>query len=127
MARNRASRILTGFGLLILTGGMYTVTVGTAMTAQAPRIEAPYVASADRPPGDVTPVLVPPAPLEKSLPVAIAECSSTQPPNTCAHGKNAMPRSLSLMPAADSIALTLLARLKCDSFTPFGLPVVPEV
>ena len=72
MARNRASQILTGFGLLILTAGVYTVTIGVAATAQAPRIDAPYVASADRPPNDVTPPMIPPAPLAASQPVALS-------------------------------------------------------
>jgi hypothetical protein len=71
VARNRASQLLTGCGLLILTAGVYTVTIGVAATAQAPRIEAPYAVSAERPPADVTPVLVPPAPLDRSQPVAI--------------------------------------------------------
>ena len=72
MARNRAAQVLTGIGLVILTGGMYTVTVGVAVTAQAPRIEAPYLVSAERPPRDVTPVLVPPAPLSRSQPATLA-------------------------------------------------------
>ncbi len=67
----RASRILTGFGLVILTGGVYTVTVGVAAKAEAPRIEAPYVVSADRPLADVTPPMIPPSPLARSLPVAL--------------------------------------------------------
>ncbi|HUR76081.1 MAG TPA: class F sortase [Sporichthya sp.] len=71
MTSNRASRILTGFGLLILTGGVYTVTVGVAAKAEAPRVEAPYVVSANRPPADVTPPLIPPAPLDRSVPVAL--------------------------------------------------------
>jgi hypothetical protein len=68
---NRASRILTGFGLVILTGGVYTVTVGVAAKAEAPRVEAPYVVSAERPPADVTPPMIPPSPLDRSLPVAL--------------------------------------------------------
>ncbi|WP_293772579.1 class F sortase [Sporichthya sp.] len=72
VARNRASRILTGLGLLILTGGVYTVTVGVAARAEAPRVEAPYVASAARPPADVVPPMIPPEALNRSLPVALS-------------------------------------------------------
>jgi hypothetical protein len=71
VARLDASSILTGLGLLIVTGGVYTVTLGVAAPAQAPRVEAPLVASADRPPADVTPPLIPPAALERSVPVAL--------------------------------------------------------
>jgi len=72
VASKHASRIITGFGVLILTAGVYTVTIGVAATAQAPRVDAPFVTSADRPPSDVTPPLLPPPPLERSQPVAIA-------------------------------------------------------
>jgi hypothetical protein len=67
----RASRALTGAGLLVLTAGVYTVTVGVAARAEAPRVEAPYVVSAARPAADVVPPLIPPAALERSVPVAL--------------------------------------------------------
>lgn len=71
VAGNRASRLLTGFGLVILTCGVYTVTIGVAAKAEAPRVEAPYVASTDRPLADVTPPMIPPAPLARSQPVSL--------------------------------------------------------
>lgn len=71
MARDRASRVLTGLGLLILTAGIYTVTIGVAAKAEAPRVEAAYAASVARPEADVVLPLLPPAPLERSVPVAL--------------------------------------------------------
>ena len=61
------------------------------------------------------------APMEKS------PCSSTTCPKECAHGRNDSDRSPGPMASISCMALTLLAMLECESFTPLGLPVVPEV
>lgn len=71
MAKDRASRVLTGLGLLILTAGIYTVTIGVAARAEAPRVEAAYAEAVARPEADVVLPLLPPAPLDRSLPVAL--------------------------------------------------------
>jgi hypothetical protein len=71
VARDRASRVLTGLGLLILTAGIYTVTIGVAARAEAPRVEAPYAQSVARPDVDVVLPLLPPPPLDRSVPVAL--------------------------------------------------------
>lgn len=72
VGRSAWSRVLTALGLLTLTGGMYTITVGVAARAEAPRVEAPFVASAARPPAEVTRPLLSPAALDRSVPVAIS-------------------------------------------------------
>lgn len=64
------ARAITALGLAILTAGAYTITIGVAATAEAPRIEAPAF-SAGRPPSDVTLPLLPPAALDRSMPVAL--------------------------------------------------------
>jgi hypothetical protein len=64
------ARAITALGLAVLTAGAYTITIGVAATAEAPRIEAPEF-SAGRPPSDVTLPLLPPAPLDRSMPVAL--------------------------------------------------------
>ncbi len=71
MPRSPVSRFLTALGLLTLTTGCYTITVGVAARAEAPRTEAPLAAAAARPPTDVTLPLIPPAALGRSLPVAL--------------------------------------------------------
>jgi hypothetical protein len=72
VTRSVGSRIGTALGLLIITGGVYTITVGVAARAEAPLVEAPFVVSAARPPSDVTLPLIPPAALGRSLPVALS-------------------------------------------------------
>lgn len=71
-ARRALGKTLTAAGLTILTAGAYTITIGVAARAEAPRVDAPFVASAARPPEDVVPPLIPPAPLAESKPVAIS-------------------------------------------------------
>lgn len=66
------ARALTASGMAVLTAGAYTITIGVAAKAEAPRIEAPLMVSASRPPDDVTPPMLPPAGLDRSEPVAIA-------------------------------------------------------
>ncbi len=54
----------------MVTAGLYTVTIGVAQRAQAPRIEARYVAAADLVPA-APPSVLPAAPLPPSMPTLI--------------------------------------------------------
>ncbi len=70
MSGQRVAGAITALGLAILTTGAYTITIGVAAKAEAPRLEAPLY-SAARPPSDVTVPLIPPPALARSLPVTL--------------------------------------------------------
>lgn len=70
MAGSARARTSTAFGVLVLTVGLSVLSVGMAARADSPRIEATFVATGERP--DLTLPLLPPAALDRSLPVSIA-------------------------------------------------------